>query len=223
MAKVIDNSFSGLQLKINERDVWTKVIGEFNAYNLLAVYAVSDLLGQDNLECLKLISQLQPVNGRFEHFISDKEKISVIVDYAHTPDALKNVLNTVNSIRTKNENLITVVGCGGNRDKTKRPKIGKIATEYSDQVIFTSDNPRYENPEEIIKDMEQGVELHQLQKVINISNRKEAIKTASKMAQSKDIILIAGKGHETYQEIKGERSDFDDMKIVTSFLKLYKK
>jgi UDP-N-acetylmuramoyl-L-alanyl-D-glutamate--2,6-diaminopimelate ligase len=223
MAKVIDNSFSGLQLKINEHDVWTKVIGEFNAYNLLAVYAVSDLLGQDNLECLKLISQLQPVNGRFEHFISDKEKISVIVDYAHTPDALKNVLNTVNSIRTKNENLITVVGCGGNRDKTKRPKIGKIATEYSDQVIFTSDNPRYEDPEEIIKDMEQGVELHQLQKVINISNRKEAIKTASKMAQSKDIILIAGKGHETYQEIKGERSDFDDMKIVTSFLKLYKK
>jgi UDP-N-acetylmuramoyl-L-alanyl-D-glutamate--2,6-diaminopimelate ligase len=223
MAKVIDNSFSGLQLKINEHDVWTKVIGEFNAYNLLAVYAVSDLLGQDNLECLKFISQLQPVDGRFEHFISDHEKISVIVDYAHTPDALENVLKTINSIRTKNENLLTVVGCGGNRDKTKRPKMGKIATEYSDQVIFTSDNPRYEDPEEIIQDMEQGVELHQVQKIINISNRKEAIKTTCKIAKHKDIILIAGKGHETYQEIKGERSDFDDMEIVRSFLKLYKK
>lgn len=223
MSTVMDNSFSGLHLKINEHDVWTKIIGEFNAYNLLAVYAVSDLMGQDNLECLKCISQLQPVDGRFEHFISDKNKISVIVDYAHTPDALKNVLKTVNSIRTKNENLITLVGCGGNRDKTKRSKMGQIATEYSDQVIFTSDNPRFEDPEKIINDMEQGVELHQMHKVINISNRKEAIKTASKMAKPKDIILIAGKGHETYQEIKGERNDFDDMKIVKSFLKLFKK
>lgn len=223
MARVIDNSFSGLQLKISDHDVWTKVIGEFNASNLLAVYAVSDLMGQDNLESLKYISQLQPVDGRFEHFISDTDKISVIVDYAHTPDALENVLKTVNSIRTKNEKLYTVVGCGGNRDKTKRPKMGKIATEYSDQVIFTSDNPRFEDPEKIIEEMEVGVELHQLQKVISITNRKEAIKTASKMAKPHDIILIAGKGHETYQEIKGERSDFDDMKIVKSFLKLYKK
>ena len=223
MASVMDNSFSGLQLKINDHDVWTNIIGEFNASNLLAVYAVSDLLGQDKLESLKFISELKPVDGRFEHFISETENISVIVDYAHTPDALKNVLKTINSIRTKNENLITVVGCGGNRDKTKRPKMGKIASEYSDQVIFTSDNPRFEDPDQIIHEMEVGVELHHLKKVINITNRKEAIKTASKLASPKDIILIAGKGHETYQEIKGERSDFDDMKIVKSFLKLFKK
>lgn len=223
MAKVIDNSFSGLQLKVNEHDVWTKVIGEFNAYNLLAVYAVSDLLGMDNLECLKLISELQPVDGRFEHFISDKDKISVIVDYAHTPDALENVLKTINSLRTKNENLITVVGCGGNRDKTKRPKMGKIASEYSDHIILTSDNPRFEDPDQIIEEIEAGVELHHLHKVNTITSRKEGIRKASEIAKPQDIILIAGKGHETYQEVKGERTDFDDMKIVRSFLKLFKK
>ena len=140
-AKIIENSFSGLHLKINEQDLWTKVIGEFNAYNLLAVYAVSNLMELDELESLKFLSQLQPVEGRFEHYKSPNDEISAIVDYAHTPDALKNVLETINSIRTKNENVITVVGCGGNRDKTKRPKMGKIAAQFSDQVILTSDNP----------------------------------------------------------------------------------
>jgi UDP-N-acetylmuramoyl-L-alanyl-D-glutamate--2,6-diaminopimelate ligase len=217
-AKVLENGFTGLHLKINEQEIWTKIIGQFNAYNLLTVYAIADLLGVDSLESLKFLSQLQPVHGRFEHFISANEEVSVIVDYAHTPDALKNVLETINSIRTKNENLITVVGCGGNRDKTKRPKMGKIASQLSDQVIFTSDNPRFEDPRKIIEDIEAGVELHHLQKVLNITDRKEAIKTACKLSKPKDIILIAGKGHETYQEVKGVRTDFDDMEIVKSFL-----
>ena len=222
-AKVIENSFSGLHLKINEQDLWTKVIGEFNAYNLLAVYAVSNLMELDELESLKFLSQLQPVEGRFEHYKSSNEEISAIVDYAHTPDALKNVLNTINSIRTRNENVITIVGCGGNRDKTKRPKMGKIASQLSDQVILTSDNPRDEDPEQIINDIEVGIEAQHQHKVLNITDRKEAIKTACKIAKAKDIILIAGKGHETYQIIKGERRDFDDMEIVKSCLKQFKK
>ncbi len=222
-AKIIENSFSGLHLKINDQDMWTKVIGEFNAYNLLAVYAVANLFELEELESLKFLSQLQPVEGRFEHFKSQSEHISAIVDYAHTPDALKNVLQTINSIRTKNETVITVVGCGGNRDKTKRPKMGQIAAKYSDQVIFTSDNPRDENPDEIIRDIEQGVEAQHQQKTLSIANRKEAIKTACKIAKPNDIILIAGKGHETYQEIKGVRKDFDDMEIVKSYLNQFKK
>ncbi|QTY26914.1 UDP-N-acetylmuramoyl-L-alanyl-D-glutamate--2,6-diaminopimelate ligase [Flavobacterium sp. CS20] len=222
-AKIIENSFSGLHLKINDQDVWTKVIGEFNAYNLLAVYAVANLFKLDELESLKFLSQLQPVEGRFEHFKSQSEDISAIVDYAHTPDALKNVLETINSIRTKNETLITVVGCGGNRDKTKRPKMGQIAAKYSDQVIFTSDNPRDEDPDEIINDIEKGVEPQHQQKILSITNRKEAIKTACKIAKPNDIILIAGKGHETYQEIKGKRKDFDDMEIVKYYLNRFKK
>lgn len=222
-AKIIENSFSGLHLKINDQDVWTKVIGQFNAYNLLAVYAVAHLLELDELESLKFLSQLQPVNGRFEHFKSQAKEISAIVDYAHTPDALKNVLQTINSIRTKNEKVITVVGCGGNRDKTKRPKMGQIAAKYSDQVIFTSDNPRDEDPDEIISDIEEGVEVQHRQKVLSITHREEAIKTACKLSNTNDIILIAGKGHETYQEVKGERKDFNDMKIVKSYLTLFKK
>jgi UDP-N-acetylmuramoyl-L-alanyl-D-glutamate--2,6-diaminopimelate ligase len=222
-AKVLENSFTGLQLKIKEKDIWTKIIGQFNAYNLLTVFAIADLLEVDNLECLKFLSKLQPVDGRFEHFMSSKEEISVVVDYAHTPDALKNVLETINSIRTKNETLITVVGCGGNRDKTKRPIMGKIASQLSDQVIFTSDNPRHEDPKSIINDIENGVETQNLKKVLSITDRKEAIKTACKLSKPKDIILIAGKGHETYQEVKGERSDFDDMKIVKSFLNQFNK
>lgn len=217
-AKMLENSFTGLHLKINQQDIWTKIIGQFNAYNILTVFAISDLMKIDNLEALKFLSQLQPVNGRFEHYISLNEDISVIIDYAHTPDALQNVLETINSIRTKNETLITVVGCGGNRDKTKRPKMGKIAAQLSDQVIFTSDNPRHEDPHTIIEDIEAGVETQNSQKVLSITNRKEAIKTACKLSKPKDIILIAGKGHETYQEVKGVRSDFDDMKIVKSFL-----
>lgn len=222
-AKIIENSFSGLHLKINDQDIWTKVIGEFNAYNLLAVYAVTDLFDLDELESLKFLSQLQPVEGRFEHFKSKNEDISAIVDYAHTPDALKNVLQTINSIRTKNETVITVVGCGGNRDKTKRPKMGQIAAKYSDQVIFTSDNPRDEAPDEIIKDIEKGVEAQHQQKVLSITSRKDAIKTACKIAKTNDIILIAGKGHETYQEVKGKRMDFDDMEIVKSYLNQFNK
>jgi len=222
-AKIIENSFSGLHLKINEQDLWTKVIGEFNAYNLLAVYAVSNLMELDELESLKFLSQLQPVEGRFEHYKSPNDEISAIVDYAHTPDALKNVLETINSIRTKNENVITIVGCGGNRDKTKRPKMGKIAAQFSDQVILTSDNPRDEDPEQIIKDIEIGVEPQHQQKVLSITNRKEAIKTACKIAKPNDIILIAGKGHETYQVLKGETIDFDDMEIVKSCLNQFKK
>ena len=222
-AKIIENSFSGLHLKINDQDIWTKTIGEFNAYNLLAIYAVSNLMGLEEFESLKFISQLQPVDGRFEHYKSRNEEVSAIVDYAHTPDALKNVLQTINSIRTNNETLITVVGCGGNRDKTKRPVMGKIAAQLSDQVIFTSDNPRDENPDQIINEIEKGVEPQHHQKILSITDRQEAIKTACKIAASKDIILIAGKGHETYQEVKGERRDFDDMKVVKSFLNLYKK
>jgi UDP-N-acetylmuramoyl-L-alanyl-D-glutamate--2,6-diaminopimelate ligase len=218
-AKIIENGFSGLQLKINHQDLWTNVIGEFNAYNILAVFGISDLLGIEHMESLKFLSKLQPVHGRFEHFRTEKDHISGIVDYAHTPDALKNVLQTINSIRTKNENLITVVGCGGNRDKTKRPKMGKIAAQLSDTVIFTSDNPRDEDPETIIDEMEAGVEPQHTGKTLSITDRHEAIKAACKLSKPGDIILVAGKGHETYQIIKGEKKDFDDMKIIKACLK----
>lgn len=217
-AKILENEFSGLLLKINDQEVWTKLIGTFNAYNILAIYAASDLLGLKTLESLKFISELTAVAGRFQYFISEG-KITAIVDYAHTPDALKNVLETINSIRSKNEELITVVGCGGDRDKTKRPKMGQIASALSTKVIFTSDNPRTEDPEAIIEEVEAGVEPQNYKKTISISDRKQAIKTACQLAGTKDIILIAGKGHETYQEINGERFDFDDLKIVTEFLK----
>ena len=217
-AQILENQFTGLLLKINGQEVWSRLIGNFNAYNILAIYATAELLGHQNLEILKYISELNSVSGRFEYVISEKEKITAIVDYAHTPDALKNVLETINSIRTRNENLITVVGCGGDRDKTKRPKMGNIASALSSKVIFTSDNPRTENAERIIEDVEAGVEPQNFKKTTSITNRKQAIKTACQMAESKDIILIAGKGHETYQEVNGERHDFDDFKIVKEFL-----
>ena len=216
-AQILENQFEGLMLKINDNEVWSKLIGAFNAYNLLAIYATADLLGMETFETLRLISELESVSGRFQYSISD-EKITAIVDYAHTPDALQNVLETINSIRTKNETLITVVGCGGDRDKTKRPEMGKIAAHLSNQVIFTSDNPRTENPEQIIKDIEAGVEPQHFKKVLSILDRKQAIKAACQMSQPGDIILIAGKGHETYQEINGERFDFDDFKIVKEIL-----
>lgn len=221
-AQILENEFSGLLLKFDNQEVWTKLIGTFNAYNILAIYAVSDLLGLNKLESLKYISELNSVSGRFQYFISE-DKITAIVDYAHTPDALQNVLETINSIRTKNEELITVVGCGGDRDKTKRPIMGKLASELSTKVIFTSDNPRTEDPDTIIEEIETGVEPQNFKKTLAITNRKQAIKTACQMAESNDIILIAGKGHETYQEINGERSNFDDLKIVTEFLKELKK
>lgn len=221
-AQVIENQFSGLLLKINDIELWTKLIGSFNAYNVLAIYATAELLGLDQQESLTLISELETVSGRFQYLISD-EKITAIVDYAHTPDALKNVLETINSIRTKNEELITVVGCGGDRDKTKRPKMGHIASALSTKVIFTSDNPRSEEPQAIVDEIEKGVEPQNYKKVLTIIDRKQAIKTACQMAQTNDIILVAGKGHETYQEINGERFDFDDFKIVREFLKQLQK
>ncbi len=218
-AQILENSFTGLLLKVNDQELWTRLIGSFNAYNVLAIYATAELLGLENLESLKIISELNSVSGRFQYIISEKEKITAIVDYAHTPDALKNVLETINSIRTKNEELITVVGCGGDRDKTKRPKMGHIASALSTKVIFTSDNPRTEDPEKIIEEVEAGVEPQNFKKIMSVTNRKQAIKTACQIAKENDIILIAGKGHETYQEVNGERKDFDDLKIVTEFLK----
>ncbi|MEL0457249.1 UDP-N-acetylmuramoyl-L-alanyl-D-glutamate--2,6-diaminopimelate ligase [Flavobacteriaceae bacterium SZ-1-7] len=219
---ILENQFGGLLLKVNDSEVWTRLIGNFNAYNVLAIYATAELLGLEKVEILRLISDLESVSGRFQYIVSN-EKITAIVDYAHTPDALKNVLETINSIRTKNEELITVVGCGGDRDKTKRPKMGHIATALSSKVIFTSDNPRSENPADILREIEAGVEPQNYKKALVIEDRKQAIKAACQMAQPNDIILIAGKGHETYQEIKGERFDFDDFKIVQEFLKQLQK
>jgi UDP-N-acetylmuramoyl-L-alanyl-D-glutamate--2,6-diaminopimelate ligase len=221
-AQVLENEFSGLLLKLNDSELWTKLIGDFNAYNISAIYGTAELLGLEKDEILRLISELESVSGRFEYLISE-EKITAIVDYAHTPDALKNVLETINNIRTKNEQLITVIGCGGDRDVTKRPKMGHIASALSTKVIFTSDNPRSEVPETIIEDIEKGVEPQNFKKTMSISDRKQAIKTACQLANPNDIILIAGKGHETYQEIKGERFDFDDFKTVKEFLKQLQK
>ncbi|WP_341199633.1 UDP-N-acetylmuramoyl-L-alanyl-D-glutamate--2,6-diaminopimelate ligase [Croceibacter atlanticus] len=215
-AQILENQFSGLLLKLNNNELWSKLIGNFNAYNLLAIFATTELLGMQTMESLRLISELESVNGRFQYII--KNKITAIVDYAHTPDALKNVLETINAIRTKNEELITVVGCGGDRDATKRPKMGHIASALSTKVIFTSDNPRTEDPNKIIEAIESGVEPQHFKKTLSIADRKQAIKTACSFAKENDIILIAGKGHETYQEINGERTDFDDFKIVKTLL-----
>ncbi len=216
-ATVLENQLSGLLLKINNNEVWVKLIGTFNAYNLLAIYGAAVQLGLDELEVLRLLSELESVSGRFQFVVSDS-KITAIVDYAHTPDALENVLNTINDIRTKNEQLITVVGCGGDRDKTKRPLMANIATSNSDKTILTSDNPRSEDPEAILADMEKGVEPQNHRKMLSVLDRKQAIKAACQLAQPNDIILIAGKGHETYQEIKGVRHHFDDMEVVKEFL-----
>lgn len=221
-AQILENQLNGLFLKINDNEVWTKLIGNFNAYNIIAIYGTADLLGLESVEILRLISELESVSGRFQYLISE-EKITAIVDYAHTPDALKNVLETINSIRTKNEELITVVGCGGDRDKTKRSKMAHLASALSTKVIFTSDNPRTEDPEKIIEDMEVGVEPQNFKKTMSIVDRRQAIKTACQFANPNDIILIAGKGHETYQEIKGKRTEFNDYKIVEEFLKQLQK
>jgi UDP-N-acetylmuramoyl-L-alanyl-D-glutamate--2,6-diaminopimelate ligase len=216
-AQILENQLSGLLLKINDNEVWVKLIGSFNAYNLLAIYGVAIELGIEKMEALRLLSELESVSGRFQFIVSDS-KITAIVDYAHTPDALENVLKTIEDIRTKNEQLITVVGCGGDRDKRKRPIMANIASSMSDKAIFTSDNPRTENPETIIEEMEKGVEPQNFKKTVSILDRKQAIKTACQLANPNDIILIAGKGHETYQEINGVRHDFDDLKIVTELL-----
>ena len=217
-AHILENRLSGLLLKVNNQEVWVKLIGSFNAYNVLAIYATAELLGLEQMEALQLVSQLESVSGRFQYFIT-QGGVTAIVDYAHTPDALKNVLETINDIRTKNEELITVVGAGGDRDTSKRSKMGHIASALSTKVVFTSDNPRSENPEAIISDIEQGVEPQNYKKTLSITDRKQAIKTACQLATSGDIILIAGKGHETYQEIKGERLDFNDYTIIEETLK----
>lgn len=216
-AQILENQLSGLLMKINDNEVWVRLIGTFNAYNLLAIYGTAVELGMESLEVLRLLSELESVSGRFQYIISNG-KITAIVDYAHTPDALENVLKTINDIRTKNEQLITVVGCGGDRDKTKRPVMAGIASDLSDKIIITSDNPRSENPETIIEEMERGVAPQNYKKTVSIIDRKQAIKAACQLAQANDIILIAGKGHETYQEINGIRHDFDDMKMVKEML-----
>ena len=216
-AQILENQFRGLLLKVNGHEVWVKLIGNFNAYNLTAIYGTAELLGLETSETLRLMSALDNVNGRFEYFIS-KTNITTIIDYAHTPDALKNVLETINTIRTKNETLITVVGCGGDRDTTKRPKMAHIASALSTKVIFTSDNPRSESPDQIIAEMEVGVAPQNFKKTLSITDRKQAIKTACQLAQPNDIILVAGKGHETYQDIKGVKSEFNDYKVTEEFL-----
>jgi UDP-N-acetylmuramoyl-L-alanyl-D-glutamate--2,6-diaminopimelate ligase len=221
-AQILENQLTGLVLKINNEEVWTKLIGSFNAYNILAIYGVALELGIESTEALRLLSELESVSGRFQ-FVVSATKITAIVDYAHTPDALENVLKTIENIRTKNEQLYTIVGCGGDRDKTKRPIMANIAASFSDKAIFTSDNPRTENPQTIIDEMEAGVEAQNYKKTVAILDRKQAIKTACQMANSGDIILIAGKGHETYQEINGVRQDFDDMQIVQEILKQLEK
>ena len=216
--QILERQLNGQLLKIDDNELWSRLIGDFNAYNMLAIYATADILGLEKLETLRLLSELETVDGRFQYFISEK-KITAIVDYAHTPDALKNVLITINALRTGNENVITVVGCGGDRDKSKRPVMGHIASEMSNQAIFTSDNPRSESPSVIIEEMEQGVEAQNTRKVLAIENRKQAIRTACKLAEMNDIILVAGKGHENYQETNGVRTEFDDFKEVKSVLK----
>lgn len=211
-AKILESHFDGMLLNIDNKEVWTQFIGEFNAYNLLAVYAVACKLGINSDEALTLLSALKPVEGRFETVRLNG--IFAIVDYAHTPDALENILKTINDIRTDTQNIITVIGTGGDRDKSKRPIMAKIAADYSNKVIFTSDNPRTENPETIIDDMFSGLDNNNISKALKISNRKEAIRTACMLCNKDDIILIAGKGHETYQEVNGIRYPFDDKEIV---------
>lgn len=215
--KIISNTIQGLELEIDNRHVWFKLIGDFNAYNLLAVYGAAILLGEDRDEVLTKLSSLHPAPGRFEQ-VQTKSGITAIVDYAHTPDALENVLSTIHNFRTGNEQVITVIGCGGNRDKTKRPLMAEIACKMSDIVILTSDNPRNEEPEAIINDMQGGVSPSNYKKAMVVVDRKEAIAKACKMAKEKDIILVAGKGHETYQEIKGVKYPFDDRIILKDML-----
>ena len=215
--KVSEKRMSGSLLTINGTEIWSKLIGTFNAYNLLAIVGTAELCGLEKLEVLRLVSELESVSGRFQYTIS-KSGITAIVDYAHTPDALKNVLETISDIKTGKEKVITVVGCGGDRDKTKRPKMAKIASQLSSQTIFTSDNPRTENAQVIIDEMEVGVALENLGKTLSIVDRKQAIKTACKLSETGDIVLVAGKGHENYQEINGERFHFDDLEVVTECL-----
>jgi UDP-N-acetylmuramoyl-L-alanyl-D-glutamate--2,6-diaminopimelate ligase len=211
--RVVENHLNGLLLNIDNQEVWVKLIGSFNAYNVLVVYSIALLLKQDKVQVLTTLSNLNSVEGRFQ-YIKSKNGIVAIVDYAHTPDALKNVLETIKDIRTGNEQVITLVGCGGDRDAAKRPIMAQIACEYSNKVILTSDNPRSEDPEDILNQMQAGISPVEMKKTLRISDRKEAIRTAVAFAKEGDIILIAGKGHEKYQEIKGVKHPFDDFEIV---------
>ena len=221
--KILDDSLTGLHMIVNETEVYFRMIGEFNAYNLLAVYGAAVCLEQDKNVVLQVLSRLDGAEGRFDYMVSDHDKVIGIVDYAHTPDALLNVLATIKKLRKGNEHIITVVGCGGDRDKTKRPVMAEVACEYSDRVIFTADNPRSEDPYQILKEMEAGVNVVARKKYISIGDRKEAIKTAVSLAAKEDIILVAGKGHEKYQEIKGVKYDFDDKKVLRGMFELLEK
>jgi UDP-N-acetylmuramoyl-L-alanyl-D-glutamate--2,6-diaminopimelate ligase len=218
-AKIIENHFSGLLLNIDSEEVWFKMVGSFNAYNLLAVYSAALLLEQDRLKVLTSLSRLSGAEGRFDYMISPSGIIG-IVDYAHTPDAVQNVLSTIQDIRKGTEQVITVIGCGGDRDKTKRPIMAQVACDWSDKVILTSDNPRTEVPEQIIRDMEAGVMPQNKRKALSITDRKEAIRTACHLAKPGDIIVVAGKGHEKYQDVGGVKLPFDDKEILTEFLNL---
>lgn len=218
-AKIIESDFTGMLLNIDEQEAWFRLVGNFNAYNLIAVYGTAFLLGKEKLEIIKHLSNIEAVKGRFE-YVRSTDGVIAIIDYAHTPDALKNILETINEIRTQNEQLITVVGCGGNRDTTKRPIMADISSEFSNKVIFTSDNPRDENPETILDEMQKGVKPLHYKKTLRIADRKEAIKAAVASANKGDIILIAGKGHEDYQEIKGVKHHFDDKETVLELFEL---
>jgi UDP-N-acetylmuramoyl-L-alanyl-D-glutamate--2,6-diaminopimelate ligase len=218
--KVIESDFDGMLIELGGMEVWLRLVGHFNAYNVLAVYGVAFLLDKDHLDIVTALSAINSVDGRFQNIKGGG--VTAIVDYAHTPDALQNVVDTINAIRTKNEQLITVVGCGGDRDKTKRAVMARIACQASDRVILTSDNPRTEDANAIIEEMMVGVEPQQYKKVLKIVNREEAIKTAINLSQTGDVILVAGKGHETYQEIDGMRYPFDDKEVIIKNLKLLK-
>lgn len=218
-AKIIESDFTGMLLNIDEQEAWFRLVGNFNAYNILAVYGTAFLLGKEKLEIIQHLSNIESVKGRFE-YVRSVDGVIAIIDYAHTPDALKNILDTINELRTQNEQLITVVGCGGNRDAAKRPVMADIASEHSTKVIFTSDNPRDENPENILDEMQKGVKPLHYKKTLRISDRKEAIKAAVASANKGDIILVAGKGHENYQEIKGVKHHFDDKQTVLELFEL---
>ncbi len=218
-ARIVENQFAGLQLSIDNIDLYAKVVGRFNAYNLLAVYGTAVELGFAKLDVLTALSSVNAPAGRFE-YVKSTGNVTAIIDYAHTPDALKNVLKTIDDIRTRNEDVITVIGCGGDRDRTKRPEMARIACKFSDRVILTSDNPRSEDPEEIIAEMRAGVEHQDFKKTVTVVNRKEAIRLACSLAKSNDIILVAGKGHEKYQEVAGVRHPFDDLQEVNESFKM---
>jgi UDP-N-acetylmuramoyl-L-alanyl-D-glutamate--2,6-diaminopimelate ligase len=218
--KILDNTLTGLVMTVNEQEVHFRLIGEFNAYNLLAVYGAAICLEEEKAATLQCLSAITGAEGRFDYMVSPKEKVIGIVDYAHTPDALLNVLATIKKLRAGKEKVITVVGCGGDRDKTKRPVMGEVACEHSDKVIFTSDNPRTEDPNQILADMETSLNTAARRKYISIADRKQAIKTAVNMAQPEDIVLIAGKGHEKYQEINGVKHHFDDKEVLSEMFAL---